>query len=611
MCKFEDNMPTKKVKTPDDQDEYKPKQILESGSYDIRLYELCKLLPKSWYTNIDNMWNLAGFFFKIPHVEKKLMCKTYILVVHSNTNRFNLNSATSTWNQWVKKPLYNPKVNEANLKSIAGGSNLQSYTEWKNKYEPELIKQSRSKSEAKDIKDQDIKDKLLEITKDTFKRIQGTGIIYQKITDYYYTRKYEDSSTFLNDIFKHEPLYHSISTKEHQNLKYFIENIYSPEFEFVDINFNMIGFNNGIYDLSKAEFISIEDPEFPSNIQVRKYIDMPFEIKVETKYLDDYLRYQFTDEVIDFIYFMCGRQLTVLNDKFDFMVLLYGEGGSGKSLLMNLIKYSFGGGQIGFLSNSLQEKFGLSEFAKKQIVVCDDMPHNIAKVLAKSDFLSMMTRGNVSCPVKGKSSIEIPDWNIPTIINSNQLPNYTDISGEIVRRVMIINFSKTIDEENRNTNLENDIIDNEYPTFLHRCRSTYLNYRNQYKNKSIETFCPNEFIENRLLLREATNNTYQFINDMYEYDKESSIPISYLKQKFKEYLKERFDMKRAPKDSLNQQTIKTVNPKYVVKTLMICKSCSNEHKKDCCSAYDRINRTSRTTICGIKAKPMKFKSDLY
>jgi phage/plasmid-associated DNA primase len=130
------------------------------------------------------------------------------------------------------------------------------------------------------------------------------------------------------------------------------------------------------------------------------------------------LSYQFDPETIEFLYFMIGRLMTRLNDKFDFMVLLYGQGGSGKSLLMNLLKYTFGAGQTGILSNSFQEKFGLSEFTDKQLLCCDDLPNNLAKTVPKSDFLSMITRGSLSCPVKGKGSIEVHDWDIPSIFTA-------------------------------------------------------------------------------------------------------------------------------------------------------------------------------------------------
>jgi phage/plasmid-associated DNA primase len=194
------------------------------------------------------------------------------------------------------------------------------------------------------------------------------------------------------------------------------------------------------------------------SIQVRKYLDQEAHINTATPNFDKCVSFQFEKaEDREIIYFAIGRCLTTIGDHFDFMIMLYGEGGTGKSLIQQLIKYSFGGSQVGYLSNSLHDRFGLSEFADKQIVCCDDMPRNMSKVLPRSDFLSMMSRGAISCPVKGKQSIEVDDWNIPTVINSNQMPNYRDESGEIIRRMLMINFNKLIPKDLCDTELESKI----------------------------------------------------------------------------------------------------------------------------------------------------------
>jgi hypothetical protein len=112
---------------------------------------------------------------------------------------------------------------------------------------------------------------------------------------------------------------------------------------------------------------------------------------------------------------------------------------------------------------------------------------------------------------------------------------------------MIINFENVIEESKRNTNLEEDIKQHEFATFMHRCRSTYLEFCSKYNGKGVETFCPPVFTENRNLLRMATNNTYQFVASKFKYSEGASISIPQINKAFKVYLKDRFDMKRAPK----------------------------------------------------------------
>ncbi|EGZ06623.1 hypothetical protein PHYSODRAFT_306840 [Phytophthora sojae] len=477
--------------------------------YDQRLYKLCCMMKRSWFSDNNNTWNLAGVLYRKQHVDLGLMRKTYLCILYSMTDRFDQAAALKVFNDWETSK-YHPNLTESQIKSIGGGTDPDGYKEWKAEYEPQEVKEKKEGKEKKTPLDI-LKEKLIDIVKDKYKREFQSGAIYENMLPYYYVRKYDDPATFLNVVFATEPLFHMCKSQDHQQLLYFIKNIINPNFEFIKLDYNYIGFKNGIYDLSNATFIMTAD--IVENIQVRTYIDSEFEIDNDyAPVLDQYLKFQFDDETIEFIYFMIGRLMTKLNDKFDFMVFLFGEGGSGKSLLMNLVKYSFAHDQVGILSNSHQEQFGLSEYAKKQILCCDDM-NNLAKTLPKADFLSMGTRGSVQCPVKGKGSIPVHDWDIPTIINSNKLPNYKDESGEVVRRFMVANFEKIIPEESRNTNLENEIKTQEFGVFLHRCRSTYLKFCSKYKNKGVETFCPVSFIDNRNLLRMATNNTYQFISE--------------------------------------------------------------------------------------------------
>ncbi|EEY68311.1 uncharacterized protein PITG_04745 [Phytophthora infestans T30-4] len=238
------------------------------------------------------------------------------------------------------------------------------------------------------------------------------------------------------------------------------------------------------------------------------------------------------------------------------MVLLYGEGGSGKSLLMNLLKAIW----------------GLKEYSQKQVLCCDDMD-NLAKTLPKADFLSMATPESISCPVKGKQRLVIVlDWNIGAILNDNKLPNYKDESGEVVRRFMVANFMNIIPEERENTIFENDIKDQEFGVFLHRCRSAYLKFYFKYKIKGVESFCPVSFIENRNLLRMATNYTYQFISEKCTYEEGASISVSQLNKALKAYIKERYEMKQTSKDTINISNLMLVDARFVEKKLNICKS---------------------------------------
>lgn len=564
-------------------------QAIETNrEYNEKYYELLSLLDDKWFNDHDKWIKPIYALKNASDIDNKSALDTILYLLDERSNASNPAETRRVFALDNSTKRFNIGSIIAELKR----TRLEDWKLWNNKWFPKEPKDDKKKTPL-DI----LKEKLIEIVRDKYKREFQTGVIYENILPYYYVRKYDDPAEFLNVIFANEPMFHTCKSQDHQQLLYFIKNIINPDFEFIKLDYNYIGFRNGIYNLSNASFILTTD--ISENIQVRTYIDSEFDIDNDyAPLLDQYLKFQFDTETIEFIYFMIGRLMTKLNDKFDFMVLLYGEGGSGKSLLMNLLKYSFASDQVGILSNSHQEQFGLSEYSKKQILCCDDMD-NIAKTLPKADFLSMATRGSVQCPVKGKGSIPMPDWNIGTIINGNKLPNYKDEAGEVVRRFMVAYFENIVPEESKNTNLETEIKDQEFGVFLHRCRSTYIKFCAKYKNKCIESFCPISFIDNRNLLRMATNNTYQFISEKCMYSEGSSLTVPQLNKALKEYIQNKYSMNQTPKDTINVANLMLVDNRFIGKKINICKSCRQAHIKGCCRAYNRINKSKSHIISNI------------
>jgi len=101
------------------------------------------------------------------------------------------------------------------------------------------------------------------------------------------------------------------------------------------------------------------------------------------------------------------------------------------------------------------------------------------------------------------------------------------------------------------------------------------------------------------LLRGAVNNSYQFITEKYEYCEGSVMTMPELNRTFKQYVMERFDMKKSPKENINLNNILHADDRYTHKKKQFCKHCSKEHKKDCCSKYKRTDRTTKETITNI------------
>lgn len=588
---------------------------LSNELYDDRLFKLCCIIKPSWFCDTKNLWNLAGMLYHKQHADLRLMCKTYLCVLHFMTDRFNFSAAQKTFEEWGSSK-YHPTLNEAKLKSIAGGSDQRAYNEWKDEFEPKEVKPEKAtKNGDKDT----LRDLLIAKLDGEYRRSYETGIIWKRKFNYYYECVATDANRFLNTVLKGEELWMNVNKGMRHNILDFIKYVDHPEFEFVEVNYDFIGYTNGVYDLTIAEFIPAEN--FDRSIQVRKFFPYDFELKDSTPLLDHYFAAQFTDESsddiaeckaetdrnIEMIYFAVGRCLTRLDDKFDFVIFLHGLGGVGKSILQSLTKHSYDYADIGLFGASYQDGFGGSVLADKQLIVSDDLPNDIAKKLPKSDFLCMASRGPVSCPIKGVNQPKlVHDWNIPSMFNSNSLPNYSDISGEILRRVLVIHFGNDIDEKDKDLELESKIKQQEYCNFLHRARSTYLQYKNQYRGIDFHVFMPRMFHESTTMLREAINNSYQFALEHLIYVEDNEISKQELTYKFKEYLKTRFKSSTLPKESLDVKNVLLTNPKFVFERQNLCKFCRKKHKKDCCSNYTRNGRTTGDKYINVSFTEYKY-----
>jgi phage/plasmid-associated DNA primase len=225
------------------------------------------------------------------------------------------------------------------------------------------------------------------------------------------------------------------------------------------------------------------------------------------------------------------------------------------------------------------------------------MPHNISSILDRGDFLSMMSRGPISCPVKNKAPIQVDSWDRPTIINSNHLPNYKDQSGEIVRRMMIIGFDNVIPDSEKDTNLKHKIIDSEFASFLHKCRGTYVKMSREHAGEDVSQFCPVEFLDRREMFREEVNMSYSFAKSMLEYtDNEANqftwITRAEMTKRFRLYVKQRFDLQKT-REKLNEADIMRADSRFKFIKLNLCKHCLNKHAKGCCKKYSRTARTTK------------------
>ena len=420
-----------------------------------------------------------------------------------------------------------------------------------------------------------VSDLLIHSKQHKYKREKNTGIVYKQVKPYAYVKHLEPMD-FLNTVFYGIPEFKS-NVNNMDNLIKFMKQYDDEDFPFLQYDKDYIGFSNGILNIKTCEFI--EDEE---SITVYKYIDKEFKYSMDTPLFDIVLNYQFEPDVRDFIYACLGRMFGI-RDNYGFMLYLLGEPGCGKSLVLDILCECFN--NIGSISSTFEEKFGLSFLYDKDIIVSDDLPKNISQILPQQSFQTMCTGGKVSIAVKGGTGFTV-DWKVPMIFASNYIIEYRD-KGEISRRMIVANFEKNI--LNPDPTFKSHIIQNELPAFIYKCLTYYKNMLENNTNKDIWKICPEYFLDQQQDLKVERNPLYKFLLENTRYKEGEIILLEEVRKQFNNWLGKNVR-------SLDNGTFFQVNKDYIIEIIKVCKHCNKESKKGCCELYKHSDRTRKTTV---------------
>lgn len=217
-------------------------------------------------------------------------------------------------------------------------------------------------------------------------------------------------------------------------------------------NENIIVVENGLLDIETGELrehtpYEIYTNKFNFAYDPEASLTPTFKTYLETTFKD--VEYQ-----IDIIQEFFGYCLSS-HYRFAVFLLLLGEGGNGKGVLLNVLTSFIGKENTSGLS--LQEicsndKFALADLFQKKINVCGDISK--AKI-PNSDNIKKIT-GRDILRVQFKYGQPFTMYNTAKIINAcNEMPKINDETKGFFDRLLIIDFPNSFrDTENDNKNLE-------------------------------------------------------------------------------------------------------------------------------------------------------------
>jgi len=294
----------------------------------------------------------------------------------------------------------------------------------------------------------------------------------------------------------------------------------------------------------RASFYTYESNEFKNldqTIVSSKYFDMEFEDysdmdwrNIPTPYFDSILKYQqFSKDVCEWIFALGGRLCYDVNeiDKWQCIPFLKGVARSGKSTLITKVFRKFYCTEdVKTLSNNVERKFGLSAIMDGFMFIAPEIKGDLA--LEQAEFQSIVSGEDVSIAVKHEKAQSF-EWTVPGILGGNEVPNWRDNSGSILRRVLTVDFTKQVREADPTLDSK---LEREIPAILQKCVRGYLEFGQKWPEKDVWNVVPKYFMDIQRQLATACSPLESFLSEpCIEFDKDKKCPLKFFKKKYSEF----------------------------------------------------------------------------
>jgi phage/plasmid-associated DNA primase len=190
------------------------------------------------------------------------------------------------------------------------------------------------------------------------------------------------------------------------------------------------------------------------------------------------------------MYVMGGRLCFSVNDIDTWQVIpfLKGIARSGKStLITKVFRKFYNADDVRTLSNNVEKKFGLSSIYDAFMFIAPEVKGDLQ--LEQAEFQSIVSGEDVSIAVKHEKAKSF-EWTTPGVLGGNEVPNWKDNSGSVLRRILTWNFGKQVKDADPTLEYK---LDAELPVILQKCIRAYLEYAQKYADKDIWNVVPEYF----------------------------------------------------------------------------------------------------------------------
>jgi P4 family phage/plasmid primase-like protien len=308
----------------------------------------------------------------------------------------------------------------------------------------------------------------------------------------------------------------------------------------LDANYNLIGFDNGAYDLNKFEFrkgvpedyISMSVGYNYNSIHTDKYNDLQV-------FLNDIMPDDNERE-----YMLTYLAICLIGNQFELFTILTGNGRNGKSKLVELLGLTFGDYFEAVQSQLFTRPRpdanspdpGLLNLQKKRIVIASE-PEKNNKL--NSGFIKFVT-GRDSTTLRNCHSNDMIKFvpKFATFLICNDIPECDDIDNAFSKRLRCINFPTEFVDEPKKDNQKklNTKINESFEYWKLDFMLLLIEYYKKYTyaNKLVPT---ENILKWTNQYKENTDIYLQFLNEKTEYSESSNVHCSELYETFKIWFK--------------------------------------------------------------------------
>lgn len=373
----------------------------------------------------------------------------------------------------------------------------------------------------------------------------------------------------------------------------------TEDFPFCHGSMRYVGFRDGMFDLHWSDPNAMLVPY--SDINCLRFYDLNFEdVKRDcidangleartplwTKILDDQKMTPFMRKVFEV---MLGRLHYAVgtHDSWQIMPHCIGDGGTGKSLVCELIIEQQVPDRVGILSGTHEATFGLQDLNQKEMFVAPDCPDNLHLRLNQQDFFCMCSGEPLSAAQKGRECW-CGRWRPPGMLFGNKPLRYDDVKGAQRRRVLPFWFRFT--PANPDGSLRRRIRETELAFLFVRSVLWYRQTAAALGESDFWQWAGEPFAVAREDLYEETDMLEQFLNQgdstfQVRYLEGAKVPWQRLEDRFRE-----FAIKRDPKAprKLDEATLR--RHRFPIHQGHYCKTCNQRALNQFCKCGKNRNR---------------------